>query len=191
MTKSGATCKIDSMKVFRFFCILILAFSLFTSCKSTSNNAASPEGKSASSTRGSSNSSSSNGNSDNFTVTDEVFNEAFVNIDALISELNKIIQAKNYSAWLTHLTREYITTYSDPDVLYELSQQPTLKRYNVRLRSLLDYFDYVVVPSRSETRLDDLIFLDENHVQAIMLIGGRRSILYSLEKSGNSWKIGI
>ncbi|MBI9102249.1 MAG: hypothetical protein JEY99_07540 [Spirochaetales bacterium] len=129
--------------------------------------------------------------SDEFVVTPEVFEETFVNIEALIGELNGIIRAKNYFIWTTYLTREYKEYYSDPQKLLEMSQQPILKKYGIRLRSLQDYFEYVVVPSRSQAKLDDLIFTDNEHIEAIMLINGKRSILYSLEKIDGIWKIGV
>ena len=130
-------------------------------------------------------------NKEGFTVTQEVFQETFTNIEALITQLNGIILAKDYLTWTSFLTREYINTYSSQEKLYEISQQPILKKYGIRLRSLEDYFHYVVVPSRSDARLDDLIFIDDTHIQAIMLINDKRSILYSLEKIDNQWKIGI
>ena len=126
-----------------------------------------------------------------FIVTQEVFEETFVNIEALIAELNGIIRAKEFDTWRTYLTGEYQEYYSDPDRLFQMSQQPILKKYGIRLRSLQDYFEYVVVPSRSQAKLDDLIFTDNDNITAIMLINGKRTILYRLEKIDGIWKIGV
>ncbi len=126
-----------------------------------------------------------------FVVSEEVFTETFQDIENLISDLNGIIRAKNYDSWLTYLTGEYYELYNSHEKLQEISQQPILQKYGIRLRTLRDYFEYVVVPSRSQAKLDDLIFTDNTHIKAIMLINGKRSILYSLEKIDGMWKIGI
>ncbi|MDR1895109.1 MAG: hypothetical protein LBQ61_10565 [Spirochaetales bacterium] len=131
------------------------------------------------------------GDSGEFQVDAVLFQETLEDIQALILNLNEIIKGRNYDIWLTHLTSAYVEHYSSPTVLREVSQEPTLRSYNIRLRSLADYFQYVVVPSRSEARVDDLIFLDENHIQAIMNIDEIPRLLYSLEKIDDAWKIGI
>ncbi|MBN1685955.1 MAG: hypothetical protein JW852_04825 [Spirochaetales bacterium] len=126
-----------------------------------------------------------------FLVSEEVFTETFEDIRRLIDELNAIIREENYEKWLRYLTNDYIGHFSSPEVLKENSEQPLLKKYNVELRSLRDYFNYVVVPSRSNARLDDLVFVDNEHVKAIMIFNDKRTILYQLETGGEGWKIGL
>ncbi len=128
---------------------------------------------------------------EDFVVTDEVFAQTFSDVEALISELNKTIRNQNYEKWLTFLTEEYKDYYSGPEVLRELSKKPTMQKYDIRLTTLKDYFTYVVVPSRSNARLDDLVFEDNNHVKAIMIIDEQRVILYQLVKIDGEWKIGV
>ena len=127
----------------------------------------------------------------NFTVSEEVFTETFANIEELIVELNAIIREEDYDKWLSYLTPEYKEHFSSAEVLKEHSDRPLLKKYNIKLRSLNDYFIYVVVPSRSNARLDDLVFLDNERVKAIMIIENQRSILYQLENRENYWLIGL
>jgi hypothetical protein len=129
--------------------------------------------------------------SEEFEVTEEVYEQTFQEVESLIQELNEIISSRSYSKWLTYLTEQYRQRYSDPAVLAELSNQPTLKEYDIRLRSLEDYFRYVVVPSRSEVRLDEIIFTDEEHVRAIMEVDDRQVILYRLRLVDGKWKIGL
>ncbi len=126
-----------------------------------------------------------------FTVAEEVYERTFQDIGVLISNLNTIIQSQDYETWLSYLSEAYIERYSDQEVLKELSRQPLLQKYNIELSNLRDYFTYVVVPSRSNARLDDLVFEDERHVKAIMLVNGQRTILYQLVYIGNRWKIGV
>ena len=125
-----------------------------------------------------------------YVVTEKEYEETFSNIETLIQELNQIIKSKNYDKWLTYLAKDYREYLSDPKTLKEISQEPVLKKYEIALRSLKDYFNYVVVPSRSNARLDDLVFVDKNHVKAIMIISNKRIILYELKKIDGKWKIG-
>ncbi len=126
-----------------------------------------------------------------FSVSEEVFTETFEDIRELISDLNAIIRDENYDRWLKYLTDEYIGHFSSPEILKENSEQPVLKKNNISLSSMRDYFRWVVAPSRSDVRLDDLVFIDNEHVKAIMVFNGQRTILYLLEKDGAGWKIGL
>lgn len=126
---------------------------------------------------------------ENYEVTEEVYKRAFDDIEDLIAKLNSIIEKRDYETWLEYITDGYEDKYSDPDVLEEKSSQPTLQKYDIELDSLRDYFLYVVVPSRAEARLDDIIFLDDNHVKAVMKINDHEVILYLLEKVNDTWKI--
>lgn len=128
---------------------------------------------------------------DDFTVSEEVYTETFEDITQLINDLNAIIREENYDKWLKYLTGEYKAHFSNPDVLRENSEQPLLKKYSIELTSLRDYFMHVVVPSRSNARLDDIVFVDNEHVKAIMIFNNKRTILYLLEKSEDGWKIGL
>ena len=125
-----------------------------------------------------------------FTVTEEFFTETFEDIRALITELNAIIIDENYNKWLTYLTQEYISFHSSDEILKKNSDQPLLVKYDITLRNLKDYFRYVVVPSRSNARLDDLVFIDNDHVKAIMIFKEQRTILYLLNRVDEKWKIG-
>lgn len=126
-----------------------------------------------------------------FTVTEEVYERTFQDVEGLIKNLNEIIKGMDYEEWLTHLSEPYIEYYSDPEVLDDLSQQPLLKKYSITLKNLSDYFEYVVAPSRANARLDDIVFEDEHYVKAIMLVNGQRTILYQLVYTDDRWKIGL
>jgi hypothetical protein len=128
---------------------------------------------------------------DGYAVSEEEYNQTFTEIELLISELNTIIADGDYRAWLDYLTEEYSTVMSQQTVLRELSDMPILRRYTITLRSLRDYFDYVVVPSRSNARLDEIVFLAEDRVKALMLINDEPTILYFLERQQGRWLIGL
>jgi hypothetical protein len=125
-------------------------------------------------------------------VTVEQKKATFIDIRTFIEGLNRIIQRKDYDAWLGNLTPEYISYYSDPALLAQISEYPVLKRSGTKLTSLRDYFIYVVYPSRQNDRVDDIDFVGEFRVKAITVgTKGDRQILYNLEKHGETWKIGI
>jgi hypothetical protein len=122
-------------------------------------------------------------------VSEEVYEQTFNEIEATIEELNAVIGARNFERWKTYLTDAYLEEYSDPQRLAEISEMPILARNDITLTSLRDYFQRVVVPSRQDARLDDLRFLSETEVYAIMNINGNSVILYRLRKVDGRWKV--
>ena len=128
---------------------------------------------------------------DPFPVSKEVYTRTFEEIEQFIHELSEIIRNADYSSWLTYLSDEYIRTTSDPAYLKDQSEKPLLKQSDIELTDLRDYFLHVVVPSRTQATLDEIEFIDENHVKAIALLRGTRVILYLFERAAGQWKIGV
>lgn len=126
---------------------------------------------------------------EDFEVTEEVYEQTFTEVERTIQELNEIIQDRDFEEWRSYLTDAYETAYSDEERLREISDMPILQRNDIVLESLRDYFRWVVVPSRANARLDDLRFVTDDEVEAIMSVNGQRVILYHLKKVNGSWKI--
>ncbi len=125
-------------------------------------------------------------------VPEELRQDALLRVRILVEELNGIIRRKDYEAWLTRLSDEYIAHFSTPAVLEELSKAKTLQRQGITLTKLLDYFLYVVYPSRQYDRVDDIEFVAADRVKAITVTPkGERLVLYELAKYGDTWKISI
>ena len=124
-------------------------------------------------------------------VSVEVYERTFSEIEETIAELNRVIQARDFRRWQQFLTEEYIDTYSNPATLRQVSETPILERNNIELTSLRDYFDWVVVPSRANARLDDLRFVRSEQVEAIMEVRGQRVILYQLTNFDGDWKVDV
>jgi len=125
-------------------------------------------------------------------VTIEVKTAAITDIRVLIDGLNQVVRRHDYEAWLSHLTQEYVAYYSDPIRLAQYSEYPVLKNRGTVLRTLKDYFDYLVFPSHQNDHVDDIDFVSETLVKAITVSSkGSRDILYILEKHDDTWKIGI
>jgi hypothetical protein len=120
-------------------------------------------------------------------VSAEVKSATMVDIKSYVEELNSIIRKKDFEGWKSRLTDQYVSRYSNPEVLAGPSK--TLGR---TLATLYDYFVYVVYPSRQYDRVDDIDFVSETEVTAYTVNPkGEKLVLYSLEKIGGSWKIGI
>ncbi len=125
-------------------------------------------------------------------ITQQMKDEAFGDISALFKELNRITQQKDYPAWRSYLSDEFITENSNPQLLADMSQRPVLKYQGINLRNLKDYFEYVVYPSHQNDRVDDIEFIGHNRVKAITRNKkGESFVLWYLVKIGDSWKIGI
>lgn len=127
--------------------------------------------------------------SNSYEMDKEEYESTKKDLSELVDELNHIIAAQNYEQWLTYLTPEYKEYYSDPNVLAEFSETPLLQKYNIKLRSLKDYFNYVVVASRKDVRIDDISALSESKVKAYMIVKDEPIVVYTLEKVGEEWKI--
>ena len=130
-------------------------------------------------------------NTPEFNVTKELYTQTFGEIEDLIKRLNKIIDSGNFAEWKKYLSSIYIKKFSDSSTLSEYSELPILKDKEIVLKDLNDYFKWVVVPSRSNVRLDELKFVSEDKVIAYMVIENKKTILYQLEKIDEKWKISI
>ena len=126
-----------------------------------------------------------------FVVSEEVYSKTFDEIEEFIRNLNEIIRHEDYDTWLTYLSDEYIRRTSDPEYLRKQSEQPMLKKNNIDLHDLRDYFEYVVVPSRTLAQLDEIEFIDENQVKAYAMIRNTKALLYLLVRENGMWKIGV
>jgi hypothetical protein len=125
-----------------------------------------------------------------YQVSPEKKQASLVAIKGLVDKLNAIIANKSFEEWKTYLDEAYLSTFSDPVRLKEYSaNSPFLKQYNLKLKSLEDYFSYVVVPSRTNVTVDDISFLDENRVNVWAVVDNERVLLYLLKLYGKEWKI--
>jgi len=125
-----------------------------------------------------------------FVVSPEKKQASLVAIRALVDKLNAIIASKAFEEWKTYLDEAYLSTYGDPIRLKDYSaNSPFLKQYNVKLKSLEDYFKFVVVPSRANVAVDDISFLDENRVNVWTVVDNEKVLLYLLKLYGKEWKI--
>jgi flagellar motor protein MotB len=112
-------------------------------------------------------------------------------LNELVDKLNTIISRKNYEKWLDYLTDNYKEHYSDEERLKEISESPILQKHGIKLRSLRDYFTYVVVASRKDVHIDDIKAIGEDTVKAYMEVDEQSVVVYTLTKVEGQWKITI
>ncbi len=124
-----------------------------------------------------------------FTVSAEVYNRTFDEIRGVITELNTRIAKREYAGWLEHLTESYVRETSKQEYLDKWKEDPELKRRGIVLKTLRDFFDYRVVPTRSNVKLDEIQFVDDKHVYAFTVLRGEKYLLYYLVKTENGWKV--
>ena len=126
-----------------------------------------------------------------FVASEELYRKTFAEVQEVIASLTRIISAGDYTAWKGYLSGDYVTTSSSPDFLAAVSNSGVLKQKGIVLKTLRDYFENVVVRSRVQATLDDIIFVDANHVKAVTEIQGSTVILYYLEREDGRWKVAI
>jgi len=126
-----------------------------------------------------------------FTVTKELYDTTYQEIEGVISELNEIVRNQDFETWLNYLSDEYRKKMSDPENLLLLSESRQLKEQNIVLNNIKEYFLYVFIPSRAETWLDKIEFLDAEHVKVLITINNTPYVLYHLVRENEAWKIGI
>jgi hypothetical protein len=129
-----------------------------------------------------------------FTVSREYYDTTMDEVRHFINDLNHVISSRNYNSWRAALSDEYFREISSQENLQQVSQQPAMMTRRIVLRTPQDYFTYVVVPSRANSRVDEIEFVNRNRVKAFTVTTNRsgevqRLRLYDLEKIGNTWKI--
>ena len=123
-------------------------------------------------------------------VSQELFELTKADVQRFIENLNRTIRIKSYSDWKFALSDQYFEEISSPAFLAQASESAAMKSRQIVLKSAADYFKYVVVPSRANSRVDDIEFVTETRVKAFTVSAdGRRLRLYELERVGNTWKI--
>jgi hypothetical protein len=137
-------------------------------------------------------------------VSREEYDITMMDVQRLIQDLNGIIRARDYNAWITHLSERYLEEISSEEFLaenteklYERDQAVAARTgrspgsvKKTPLRNARDYFTYVVVPSRANDRVDEIEFISDSLVTAYTVDNrGQRLILYSLENTSGAWKI--
>jgi hypothetical protein len=131
---------------------------------------------------------------DPHSVSQDRFNSTKIEVQHFIEELNRIIRNKNYTAWKAELSPSFFAEISSRQFLQQVSETDAMKNRGIVLRTPEDYFINVVVPSRANSRVDDIEFVSQNRVKAYTVMTNRdgqpqRLRLYELEYIEKIWRI--
>jgi hypothetical protein len=129
-------------------------------------------------------------------ISPQEFEDARVEIELLVEEINRVIRANDYTAWMSYLSDDFIATINSADFLERISKTSRqLTMQKIALKSSRDYFAHVVVASRKnismDAHLDDIEFLSHNRVKAFALVRNQRLRLYEFVRSGDTWKLSL
>lgn len=124
-----------------------------------------------------------------YEVTEEEYEETFLQIDDFVAILNNIISKGDFNSWKEYLSESYIEKYGSKEYLKELSENPVLKDYGVKLKTLRDYFRFVVVPSRSEVKIDEIQFVTEEKIRVYTYTQNTKFVVYQLIRNESGWLI--
>ena len=137
-----------------------------------------------------------------FAVSQEVYDFTLAEVKIFVDGLNSLILNKDYAGWKDALSDEFFAHISSREFLAAASEAAVLKSRKIVLRTPNDYFMQVVVPSRSNSRVDEIEFTAANKVKVFYREERvrrsensaptnevRRLRLYELVKIEDTWKI--
>ena len=133
-------------------------------------------------------------------VSQEMYDFTLAEVKLFVDDLNAMILKKDYNGWKDALSDELFARISSPEFLASASESAILKSRKIVLKTPNDYFLQVVVPSRSNSRVDEIEFTAANKVKVLYLEERRRNEnsttpevrrlrLYELIKTDDTWKI--
>jgi hypothetical protein len=130
----------------------------------------------------------------------ESYEQIFNEVKVFIENLNVAIRGRNYGKWRDALSDERLSEISSSEFLANASKTNSMRRRGIVLKTVYDYFLYVVVPSRANSQVDKIDILDNNRVRALYMsrkAGNENEegtetiplLVYELAKTGDSWTI--
>lgn len=119
------------------------------------------------------------------TITFDEFQKTKKDILQVISELNKIIKNKDYQSWLDYLTPESKEYWSDPVNLANVATRLPVK--GIKIRNLKDYFNYVFIPARLNSQVEEIRYSSKNVVKAVQPLEKEDLIFYVFENYSDNW----
>lgn len=102
-----------------------------------------------------------------------------------IDQLAKIMLAKDYGRWLYYISPESKDYWQDQTNLNIVSSRLPVKGYT--LKNLEDYFRMIFIPSRQNSKVDEIRYVSPNFVKAVQVRGEQDIVYYYFIKINNSW----
>ncbi len=107
-----------------------------------------------------------------------------------IEELQEIMDTKDYNDWRKHLDPESITYYSNAANIRKA--QKKLPDKTIQLHGMKDYFEYVFIPSRKRSQVDEIRYISKTNVKAVQVKSDNSVVIYYyFVKKNNQWLVHI
>lgn len=123
-------------------------------------------------------------------ITKEEFAEDKAEILRIIQELSIIMQEHDVNSWLNYITPESKAFYSNPVNLRKA--QKKLPNKMLQINTIKDYFNYVFIPSRKISKVDEIRYISKTNVKAVE-VREDKSILvyYYFKKIDGKWLVNL
>lgn len=123
-------------------------------------------------------------------VTKKEFNDDKNEILEIISELALIMESKDTLAWLKYIDEESKEYYKNPVNLRKAQRK--LPNKLIELKTIEDYFKFVFIPARKNSQIDEIRYINKNHVKAVQLREDLPdAIYYEFKKEKGRWLVYI
>lgn len=119
------------------------------------------------------------------TITQDTFLADKKEILKIIDELAKIMIAQNYGKWLYYLSPQSIKYWQNQSNLIDVSARLPVKGYT--LKNLDDYFKMIFIPSRRNSKVDEIRYISPTFVKAVQVRGEQDIVYYFFVKINNAW----
>lgn len=121
-------------------------------------------------------------------ITKQQFNDDKTAILKIIDELSKVMNGKDYKKWLTYIEPDSINYYSNPVNLR--NAQKKLPNKAIALRNIEDYFNYVFIPSRKRSRVDEIRYISATNIKAVQVKEDYSTVVYYyFKKINGKWYV--
>jgi len=110
------------------------------------------------------------------TVTISEYEADLAAIQAVMGELDSIMTKKDYQKWMSYVDPDSITYWKNPAHLAKVSTQ--LPRKDVKVKNLMDYFNYIFIPSRVNHKVEHIRYINSTSVKAVQVKEDESEVVY-------------
>ena len=116
-------------------------------------------------------------------ISKDTFIEDKKDIMQTIDELNDIIKRRDYEAWLTYVSPSSKQYWTNPKNLAAVANRLPVK--GITIRSMRDYFLYVFIPARQNSKVEEIRYVSPTVTKAVEPKEDEDLIFYLFEKASN------
>ena len=122
------------------------------------------------------------------TISKDEFVEDKKDIMMIIDDLNEIIKNRDYDAWLAYVSPSSKQYWSNPKNLAAVANRLPVK--GIKIRSMKDYFLYVFIPARQNSKVEEIRYVSKTITTAVEPKEDEDLIFYMFEKaSSGDWML--